>query len=75
MTKIVKFNVAMSCGGCSGAVTRILGKIAGVEKVDPNLETKIVTVTCDDSVVDDTLLQALLTWGKASNKTVELLAS
>lgn len=25
-----KFNVSMSCGGCSGAVNRVLGKLDGV---------------------------------------------
>jgi len=25
-----KFNVSMSCGGCSGAVNRVLGKLEGV---------------------------------------------
>jgi copper chaperone len=24
-----KFNVSMSCGGCSGAVNRVLGKLDG----------------------------------------------
>lgn len=24
-----KFNVSMSCGGCSGAVNRVLGKLEG----------------------------------------------
>lgn len=30
MTKIVNLNVAMTCGGCAGAVTRILNKIEGI---------------------------------------------
>jgi copper chaperone CopZ len=25
-----KFNVSMSCGGCSGAVNRVLGKLDGL---------------------------------------------
>jgi hypothetical protein len=29
MTKTVVFKVGMTCGGCSGAVSRILSKIAG----------------------------------------------
>ena len=31
-----KFNVAMSCGGCSGAVTRVLSKLDGTSM---NLQT------------------------------------
>ena len=73
MTKEVKFEVAMTCGGCSGAITRILGKIDDVETVDANLETKIVTVTCGDTVDPDALHQALLTWSKSSGKEVKKL--
>jgi hypothetical protein len=28
-THTYKFNVSMSCGGCSGAVNRVLGKLEG----------------------------------------------
>jgi copper chaperone len=34
----------MSCGGCSGAVERILNKAEGVESFDIDLEAKKVTV-------------------------------
>ena len=26
---VYKFNVVMSCGGCSGAINRVLGKLEG----------------------------------------------
>jgi copper chaperone len=29
MTHTYKFNIAMSCGGCSGAVERVLKKLDG----------------------------------------------
>jgi copper chaperone CopZ len=29
MTKVVNLQVGMTCGGCAGAVTRILNKIEG----------------------------------------------
>lgn len=73
--KVVEFNVGMTCGGCSGAVTRILGKIEGVQEVAADLETKKVKVTCADEVADDALLQALLTWSKSSGKSVELVVA
>jgi copper chaperone len=73
MTKEVQFNVGMTCGGCSGAVTRILSKIEGVEKVDANVETKKVVVTCSETVEDQALLDALLNWAKAAGKAVELV--
>ena len=28
-----KFNVSMSCGGCSGAVNRVLGKLDGMSSL------------------------------------------
>jgi len=40
------FNVAMTCGGCSGAVTKILTKkLEEGSKFDVDLEKKLVTVT------------------------------
>ncbi len=73
MTKVVQFKVGMTCNGCSGAVTRILNKIEGVEKIDANVETKEVKVTCDDSVDEQVMLTALLKWSEASNKSVKLM--
>ena len=71
--KEVHFNVGMTCGGCSGAVTRILSKIEGVEKVDANVETKTVIVSCAETVDDQILLDALMNWSKSSGKSVELV--
>ncbi|KAF9932866.1 Cytosolic copper metallochaperone, partial [Linnemannia zychae] len=39
-----KYDVAMSCGGCSGAVTRALNKLQGVDKFDVSLENQKVIV-------------------------------
>ncbi|KAG0269533.1 Cytosolic copper metallochaperone [Linnemannia exigua] len=39
-----KYDVTMSCGGCSGAVTKALAKLEGIEKFDVSLETQKVTV-------------------------------
>jgi copper chaperone len=71
--KEIQFNVGMTCGGCSGAVTRILSKIEGVEKVDANVETKKVIVSCAETVDEQTLLDALMKWSLSSGKTVELV--
>lgn len=53
----------MSCSGCSGAVTRALNKLEGVEKVDTNLETQIVNVYTD-SVDYATVLAKIEKTGK-----------
>ena len=71
--KEVQFNVGMTCGGCSGAVTRILSKIEGVVNVSADVETKKVVVSCEESVDDQTLLDALMNWSKSSGKSVELV--
>lgn len=73
MTKVVEFKVGMTCGGCSGAVTRILSKIEGVESIDANVEAKTVKVTVDEGVADETLLEALMKWSNSSGKSVELV--
>lgn len=76
MSKIVTFNVAMSCGGCSGAVTRILGKkdkFPLIESVDANVETKVVKVTCGEGQDAQEILAALKKWGDAAGKSVELV--
>jgi len=57
-----QYEVKMSCGGCSGAVERALGKIPASEiiKYTVNLQTKLVDVWCtipyDDvlAVIKDT---------------------
>lgn len=66
-----QFNVKMSCSGCSGAVSRALNKLEGVEKVDTNLETQTVDVYTD-SVDYDTVLAKIQKTGKTvlGGKTV-----
>jgi len=41
---IYKFNVKMTCSGCSGAVTRALSKAEGVDSFDVSLEDQVVVV-------------------------------
>ncbi len=45
----------VSCAHCIAAITGELGKIDGVETIDVNLETKLVTVKSADEVSDATL--------------------
>ena len=48
----------MHCGHCKAAVTRELEAVAGVEGVDVDLETKLVTVRGDE--LDDAALVAAI---------------
>ncbi|KAI4967040.1 hypothetical protein ZWY2020_001496 [Hordeum vulgare] len=43
-SETVVLKVAMSCGGCSGAVKRVLTKMEGVESFDIDMEQQKVTV-------------------------------
>jgi len=58
--------VEMTCGGCSGAVERILGKLKGgeVEDFSVDLEGQKVTVT-SSKMSSDEILEKLKKSGKA----------
>ncbi|KAH8549439.1 hypothetical protein BGW37DRAFT_117223 [Umbelopsis sp. PMI_123] len=56
------FNVEMSCSGCSGAVTRALTKLDGVQKVDCDLEQQTVVVQSD--LPRDVILATIKKTGK-----------
>ena len=64
------------CGGCSGAITRILTKVDGVNKVEPDLETQKVTVdVADGSGIDGAaLLKKLAAWANSAGKKVSVAA-
>ncbi|XP_074530333.1 copper transport protein ATOX1 [Halichoeres trimaculatus] len=45
-----EFEVAMTCEGCSGAVTRILKKVEGVKDFGIDLSNKLVWIESDKDV-------------------------
>jgi len=77
-----KFNVTMTCGGCSGAVNRVLGKLEGVKSYDVSLDTQTATVQAEPSLDYETVLKTIKKTGKKVNsgeadgvsKSVELTA-
>jgi len=77
-----KFNVSMSCGGCSGAVNRVLGKLDGVKSYDVSLDTQTATVVAEPTLAYETVLKTITKTGKKVNtgeadgevKSVEVLA-
>ncbi|DAZ96787.1 TPA: hypothetical protein N0F65_005785 [Lagenidium giganteum] len=71
MSKVTEFKVGMTCDGCSSACTRILNKIDGVTDVKCDVEKQQILVT--GTADDNTMLEALLKWSKASGKSVELV--
>ena len=62
MSQTVVLKVAMSCGGCSGAVKRVLDKMEGVESYDIDLKEQKVTVK--GNVQPDAVLQTVAKTGK-----------
>jgi len=54
----------MTCGGCSGAVERVLKKMEGVESYDISLETQKVVVK--GNVTPDAVLEKVSKTGKAT---------
>ncbi|KAF3385214.1 Metal homeostasis factor ATX1 [Penicillium rolfsii] len=62
-----KFNVSMSCGGCSGAVERILKRLDGVKSYDVSLDTQTANIITEPTVSYDTVLAAIKKTGKTVN--------
>ncbi|EIN07322.1 copper chaperone taha [Punctularia strigosozonata HHB-11173 SS5] len=57
-----KFDVKMTCGGCSGAVNRVLAKTEGISSYDVSLEKQEVLVT--GTIPYDDLLEKIKKTGK-----------
>ena len=51
--------VGMTCGHCVASVSEEVGGIAGVEQVDVDLKTGLVTVTSETPVDDATVKAAV----------------
>ncbi|EKM55585.1 uncharacterized protein PHACADRAFT_256312 [Phanerochaete carnosa HHB-10118-sp] len=57
-----KFDVKMTCGGCSGAIERVLKKTEGIDSFDVSLEKQEVIVK--GSIEYDALLEKIKKTGK-----------
>ncbi|PHH60783.1 hypothetical protein CDD81_1180 [Ophiocordyceps australis] len=60
-----EFNVTMTCGGCSGAVDRVLKKLPDVESYDVSLDTQTAKVVT--SLPYETVLEKIAKTGKKIN--------
>lgn len=69
MSKTYEFKVGMTCDGCKGAITRILGKVEGVQVVTCDVDSKQLLVKSANGhqVVADSLAK----WSAAAGKSVE----
>ncbi|RPB28615.1 hypothetical protein L211DRAFT_399495 [Terfezia boudieri ATCC MYA-4762] len=59
-----EFEVKMACGGCSGAVERVLKKTEGVKEVDIDLKAQTVKVTTSSEVSFDLVREKIGKTGK-----------
>ncbi|KAF9409079.1 Cytosolic copper metallochaperone [Entomortierella beljakovae] len=62
---VFKYDVTMTCSGCSGAVTRVLSKLEGVDSFDVSLETQKVTVE-SKTLTEEEILAKIQKTGKAA---------
>ncbi|KAK0336961.1 Cytosolic copper metallochaperone [Friedmanniomyces endolithicus] len=62
-----KFNVTMTCGGCSGAVERVLKKLDGVKSFNVSLDSQTANVVTEDKVDYATVLEKIKKTGKKVN--------
>ncbi|KPM39153.1 hypothetical protein AK830_g7413 [Neonectria ditissima] len=60
-----EFNVAMSCGGCSGAIDRVLKKLDGVDSYEVSLENQTAKVVT--GLPYETVLAKIAKTGKKVN--------
>ncbi|TGO81963.1 hypothetical protein BPOR_0960g00010 [Botrytis porri] len=62
-----KFNISMSCGGCSGAVDRVLKKLDGVRAYEVDLAGQTATVIGKPELEFYTVLEKIANTGKKIN--------
>ncbi|KAL8764596.1 MAG: hypothetical protein Q9209_007965 [Squamulea sp. 1 TL-2023] len=59
-----KFNITMSCSGCSGAVERVLKKLEGVKQYDVSLESQTADIYAEEGLPYETVLEKIKKTGK-----------
>ncbi|KAK2873656.1 hypothetical protein FQN49_002189 [Arthroderma sp. PD_2] len=62
------FDVTMTCGGCSGAVERVLKKMNGVKSFEVSLDTQKAAVTTEPSITYEDVLTVIKKTGKTVTK-------
>ncbi|TKA58589.1 hypothetical protein B0A49_10862 [Cryomyces minteri] len=63
-----KFDITMTCGGCSGAVERVLKKLDGVKSYDVSLDTQSANIVAAETLDYATVLEKIKKTGKKVNK-------
>ena len=66
------FHVGMTCGGCSGAVTKLLSTEGYIKKFELSVEDKKVKVVGPEGT-DTKVIDRLTKWATASKKELAFL--
>ncbi|KAL8845951.1 MAG: hypothetical protein Q9221_008930 [Calogaya cf. arnoldii] len=59
-----KFNITMTCGGCSGAVERVLKKLEGIQSYTVSLESQTAEIYAEEGLAYETVLEKIQKTGK-----------
>lgn len=68
-----QWDIAMTCDGCSNAVSKIMGKIENVDSFEASWEQKTLIVTGADGL-QEKIENALQKWSNASGKEVKFVS-
>lgn len=63
MTKEIIIIDNLKCGGCANTITKAIKKIAGVSRVDINLETSEVTIEKDETTSRAIIIEKMTSLG------------
>ncbi|KAL8737489.1 MAG: hypothetical protein Q9181_001619 [Wetmoreana brouardii] len=66
-----KFDITMTCSGCSGAIERVLKKMEGIDKYEVSLESQTADVYAQESLAYETVLEKIKKTGKTITKGVK----
>ncbi|KAG6029547.1 hypothetical protein E4U19_000911 [Claviceps sp. Clav32 group G5] len=69
-THTYEFNVTMTCGGCSGAIERVLSRMDGIESYDVSLDTQTARVVTG-LPYEDVLVKIAKTGKKVNSATAD----
>ncbi|CAL8582445.1 Cytosolic copper metallochaperone [Xanthoria parietina] len=59
-----KFQITMSCSGCSGAIERVLKKLEGIQSYTVSLEAQSADIYAEDGLAYETVLEKIRKTGK-----------
>ncbi|KAI4258260.1 MAG: hypothetical protein L6R42_005208 [Xanthoria sp. 1 TBL-2021] len=59
-----KFNITMSCSGCSGAIERVLKKLEGIQSYTVSLESQTADIYAEEGLAYETVLEKIRKTGK-----------